>query len=350
MNRQQAIAVLVAGCLAATPVLAQQRQGERLSQDCREELITLCWETDEADRAAFRACLRERRAEISDSCTAELRERMRGRGRSGRLESRPEGLRPTARPARTVLYGEDPRQQVDVYEPATAIDPLPMVVFIHGGGWRAGNHKRVQVKPAHLNAQGYYFASSGYRLVPNVTVRQQAEDIGAALRALVGQAEAIGFDADRIVLMGHSAGAHLAALVATDPQYAGDAFEAIRGVVMLDGAGYDVKAQMASAGPQIWQIYYNAFTTDEAMQEALSPVTHVGGRDAPHWLALYVADREASAAQSDMLTERLRAAGVEAEAVAVEGTDHGRMNRELGTEAGEAQTRAVDAFLAQVLG
>lgn len=344
------LCALLAGLLAASPILAQQQRGERLSQDCREELIALCWDADDADRAAFRACLRERRADISEGCTAELRERVRERARTGRLESRPEGLRPVARPTRSVIYGADPRQQVDIYEPETAIDPLPLVVFIHGGGWRAGSHKRVQVKPAHMNAQGYYFGSAGYRLVPNVTVEQQAGDIGAALRALVGQASAIGFDADRIVLMGHSAGAHLAALVATDPKYAGDAFEAIRGVVLLDGAGYDVKAQMAGAGPRMWQVYYNAFTADEEVQATLSPVTHVGGRDAPHWLALYVAEREVSAAQSEMLAERLRAAGAEAEAVAIEGTDHGRMNRELGTEAGEAQTRAMDAFLARVLG
>ncbi|MEE4316582.1 MAG: alpha/beta hydrolase [Erythrobacter sp.] len=344
-----ALAALVAGALAATPILAQQRAG-RLSENCREELIALCYEVDEADRAAFRACLRERRAEIPDECKAELRARIEARGRQGSLETRPEGLRPTAKPTRSVLYGKDARQQVDVYEPEGAVDPLPLVLFVHGGGWRMGNHKLVQVKPAHLNAQGYYFASTGYRLVPDVSVAEQAGDIGAALRALRGQAGAIGFDADRIVLMGHSAGAHLAALVATDPKYAGEAFHAIRGVVLLDGAGYDVKAQMASAAPEFWQVYYNAFTADEAVQEALSPVTHVGGKDAPNWLALYVADREASSAQSEALAERLRAGGVEAEAVAVEGTDHGRMNREIGSEAGGVQTREVDAFLARVLG
>ncbi|KPP86650.1 alpha/beta hydrolase [Erythrobacter sp. HL-111] len=345
------LAALLAGALAATPILAQQQQrAGRLSEDCREELIALCYEIDETDRALFRACLRERRAEIPEKCRAELRARIEARGRANPLETRPEGLRPAAKVTRSVLYGDDPRQQIDVYEPEGAVDPLPLVLFIHGGGWRAGNHKAVQVKPPHLNAQGYYFASTGYRLVPNVSVEQQAEDIGAALRALRGQAGAIGFDPDAIVLMGHSAGAHLAALVATDPRYAGEAFDAVRGVVLLDGAGYDVKAQMAGAAPELWQVYFNAFTADEAVQEALSPITHVGGKDAPHWLALHVEGREASQVQSEMLAERLRAAGVRAEAVAIEGTDHGRMNRELGTEAGEAQTRAVDAFLARVLG
>jgi len=344
-----ALAALVAGALAATPILAQQRAG-RLSENCREELIALCYEVDEADRAAFRACLRERRAEIPDECKAELRARIEARGRQGALETRPEGLRPAAKPTRSVLYGEDSRQQVDVYEPEGAVDPLPLVLFIHGGGWRMGSHKLVQVKPAHLNAQGYYFASTGYRLVPDVSVAEQAGDIGAALRALRGQSGAIGFDPERIVIMGHSAGAHLAALVATDPKYAGDAFDAIRGVVLLDGAGYDVTAQMASAAPELWQIYYNAFTADKAVQTALSPVTHVGGKDAANWLALHVEDRAESREQSEMLARRLSAAGAKAEAVAISGTDHGRMNRELGTEAGEAQTRAVDAFLAQVLG
>ena len=349
MQRSARILALLAGIVAATPILAQQQRAGRLSEDCRKELIALCYEVDETDRALFRTCLRERRAEIPDQCKAELRARIEARGRAGALETRPEGLRPAARVTRSVIYGDHPRQQVDVYEPEGAVDALPLVLFVHGGGWRMGSHERVQVKPAHLNAQGYYFASTGYRLVPDVTVEQQAADIGAALRSLRGQASAIGFDSDRIVLMGHSAGAHLAALVATDPKYAGAAFETIRGVVLLDGAGYDVRAQMAGAEPEAWQIYYNAFTADEAVQEALSPITHVGGRDAPHWLALHVGNREASATQSKLLAERLRAAGVEAEAAAIEGTDHRRMNRDLGTEAGEAQTRAVDAFLARIL-
>jgi acetyl esterase/lipase len=82
----------------------------------------------------------------------------------------------------------------------------------------------------------------------------------------------------------------------------------------------------------------------------LSPITHVGGPDAPHWLVLYVAERDQSREQSEMLATGLVAAGAEAEAVAISNTDHGRMNRELGSPAGANQTEVVDAFLALVFG
>jgi acetyl esterase/lipase len=150
--------------------------------------------------------------------------------------------------------------------------------------------------------------------------------------------------------MGHSAGAHLAALVASDPQYAGEAFGAIRGVVLLDGAGYDVMTAAATPTMELPTLYKDVFGTDPARQKALSPITHVGGKDAPHWLALYVAERPGSKMQSEALMGALAKAGKDASAVAITGTDHGRMNRELGTEAGKAQTEAVDAFLKRVLG
>ena len=256
----------------------------------------------------------------------------------------------SAKISSTVVYGQDARQQVDLYTPDDAVGDAPLVVFVHGGGWQIGNRSLVQAKPQHFKDAGYVFASAGYRLLPDAPVEQQAADLGAALKALRAQAETGGFDRDTIVLMGHSAGAHLAALVASDPQYAGDAFGAIRGVVLLDGAGYDVMTAAATPTMELPTLYKDVFGTDPARQKALSPITHVGGKDAPHWLALYVAERPGSKMQSDALMAALAKAGKDAKAVAITGTDHGRMNRELGTEAGKAQTEAVDAFLKRVLG
>jgi acetyl esterase/lipase len=249
-----------------------------------------------------------------------------------------------------MVYGDHLRQQVDVYTPDNAVGDVPLVVFIHGGGWQMGSHKAVQAKPQHFKDLGYVFASAGYRVLPDAPVEQQATDVGAALQALRAQAQTGGFDPDKIVLMGHSAGAHLAALVATDPQYAGDAFGAIKGVVLLDGAGYDVAKAAAMPTMELPTLYKDVFGTDPARQKALSPVTHVGGKDAPHWLALYVAQRPGSKLQSENMINALAKAGRDASAVGIEGTDHGGMNRDLGTEAGKAQTDAVDAFLKRVFG
>jgi acetyl esterase/lipase len=341
----KALIALAAAATLATPILAQrQREGERLPPECRDEIMALCG----SDRSQIRTCLRDKRDQLSESCGGALRERIEARRGTGAGAGM--SAFASARVSSTVVYGSDARQQVDVYTPDDAVGDSPLVVFIHGGGWSIGNRSLVQAKPQHFKDAGYVFASAGYRLLPDAPVETQAADIGAALRALRGQWQAGGFDPDKIVLMGHSAGAHLAALVASNPQYAGDAFGAIRGVVLLDGAGYDVPKAMATPTMELPNLYKDVFGTDPARQKALSPITHAGGKDAPDWLALYVAERANSKAQSEALMVALRKAGVKAEAVAITGTDHGRMNRELGTEAGTAQTEAVDAFLKRVLG
>ncbi|MCK0128973.1 alpha/beta hydrolase [Erythrobacter sp. F6033] len=336
-----ALAILASTAAIATPILAQQR--DRPSRECMREVRELCGR----DRSQMRSCLQEKADQLSGECSSELRDRMQQRrGERGRRDQT--AAQTTKRPERTIIYGNDQRQQIDVFEPEGAVDELPLVLHIHGGGWSFGNHKLVQSKPAHFTSANYYFASAGYRLMPDAPVEQQAADIGTAIQALRGQAAAIGFDPDRIVVMGHSAGAHLAALVSTDPQYAGDAFDAIRGVILLDGAGYEITSSLANADAQAKTLYRNVFGEDTERHRALSPVAHVGSEDAPNWLALYVAERARSKSQSELLVAGLGDAGANAEAVAISNTDHGRMNREIGTEAGAQQTKAIDAFLRRV--
>lgn len=341
--RTFALTLSVAATLGGT---AMAQDGDRLSRSCIQEIRQLCG----SDRSQIRSCLRERFSDLSQACGKELRERIRQRRQSDGRMTQPE---PPAQASETLAYGDHPRQRIDIYLPdnpdGVKTDPAPVVLFIHGGGWRMGDHRTtVQSKPEHFNRNDYVFASTGYRLLPETPVEDQARDIGAAVRAVAMQGESNGIDPSRIVLMGHSAGAHLAALVASDPQYAGAAFDTVRGVILLDGAGYDVTTHMTAVGNRARAIYTDAFGTDPQRQAALSPLTHVGGRDAPHWLALYVAGREASKGQSEMLATALDKAGVNAQAMPISDTDHRGMNRAMGTARGAAQTQAVDAFLAQV--
>ncbi|MEL6737857.1 MAG: alpha/beta hydrolase [Pseudomonadota bacterium] len=348
MKRQMMVlAAGMAGVLITTPILAPtyaQRSGGRPSSQCVQEIMRLCGR----DRSQIPACLQSKGSSLSSKCQKEVAARMGQRmeqanGAAG-------GFQSGAKPTRTVLYGNEKRQQIDVYEPEGAVDDLPLVLFIHGGAWRMGDHKRVQSKPKHFGAQNIYFASAGYRVLPEAPVEDQAKDVGLAVQALVGQASSIGFDPERIVIMGHSAGAHLAALVSTDPQYAGDAFDAIKGVILLDGAGYDIAKNLAEGEPQAKFMFEEAFGIDPARHAALSPVTYVGGPDAPNWLALYVDTRPPAKAQAELLAGALSEAGSSAKAVAIANTDHGGMNRDIGTETGAAQTQAIDTFLAELFG
>jgi arylformamidase len=256
----------------------------------------------------------------------------------------------------TLAYGPGPLQQLDYWATSRATTPAgaPLVVFIHGGGWKRGDKQMMDgsAKLRHWQALGYAVASVNYRLVPDVRVEDQAADIAAALALLKARAPMLGFDPARIALVGHSAGAHLAALVGTDPAYlaaAGLSPGDIRGIVPLDGAAYDVPRQIKDGGRIMRGTYLQAFGDDPARQRALSPVFHAAAPNAPEFLILHV-EREDGTAQSEALARALRQAGTPAMLQGFAGKGlrgHARINRELG-EADYPATPMVAAFLARI--
>lgn len=269
-------------------------------------------------------------------------------GRSGWVEA------PAAAPDRTIDYGNDPLQKLDFWRARNVASAAPLIVFIHGGGWSRGSKDNAtgRWKAVHYPRQGYAFAAINYRLVPSATVEQQAQDVASALKALLDRALALGIDRRRVVLMGHSAGAHLAALVGTDERYlraAGLSFADLAGIVPIDGAGYDVAAQMADAGGFLKPMYQAAFGTNLARQQALSPTRHAGAPNAPRFLLLH-AGRPDAVRQTQAFAAALRAGDTEVEERQVAGAGlvgHMEINRRLG-DPGYAATPVVDAWLRRV--
>lgn len=249
-----------------------------------------------------------------------------------------------------LAYGADPAQKLDLARTVLSRQ-VPLIVFVHGGGWAIGDKTQATgAKAVHFNQRGWAFASVNYRLVPAATVEQQAADVARALAFLRTHAIERGIDSGRIVLIGHSSGAHLAALVASDPRYLAAAkvpMSAIRGVVLLDGAGYDVARQMASPVNRVAAMYTAAFGADPARHKRLSPIAHAAAPNAANWLLLAVAQRPDSTAQSNLLAAALVAAGSAARVVPVANSSHAMLNRQLGTD-GDAATAAVDAFIANL--
>jgi len=249
-------------------------------------------------------------------------------------------------------YGADPLQAVDYW--AAPSRDAPLVVFVHGGGWSRGD-KRMMAgsdKLAHWQAQGYAVASINYRLVPEATVEDEAADVAAAVAYLKARSGALGFDPDRIALVGHSAGAHLVALVGTDPAYlrgAGLSFADIDGVVPLDGAAYYVPQQLTD-GPRIMgRTYRQAFGDDTARQERLSPTAQAAAPNASEFLILHV-QRADGIKQSEALGAALRRAGTRAQVQGFAGTGlsgHAEINRRMG-DPGYPATAVLDRFLARV--
>lgn len=304
-----------------------------LPQECVTPKLRLCFAADAGMR---QECVLAAMQDMPDHCRKAISER--AASRAGPV---PAGWREDA-------YGADPRQKVDWAVPKDGSGRAPLLLFVHGGGWSIGDKRPgAGQKGAHFLGKGWAFASTNYRLVPSARVEDQAGDVAAAIAFLRRQP---GIDPNRIVLMGHSAGAHLAALVATDPTYlrgAGVPMGALAGVVLLDGAGYDVPRQIASRFNPVSDMYVQAFGTDPKRQAALSPAMHAAAPNAANWLILPVAHRADAVAQSEDLAGRLRKAGARAVVMPQRGKTHASLNRELGA-ARDPSTAVVDRWLAEL--
>lgn len=323
-----------AALLAASSMIvggAAIAQRERLPAECRQQIIDLC----RGAEGGIRQCLMTALPKLSDDCRKTIA------NRAAAKESAVTGMR-------EVAYGSDPLQKFDVAVPAGA-KRAPLLLFIHGGGWSIGDKRAGEsVKAPHFTSLGWAFASINYRLVPQATVEQQAGDLASAIAYARAHAAELGLDPNRIVLMGHSAGAHLAALVGTDPRYleaAGMPIKAVRGIILLDGAGYDIGKQMARLGNPVAPMYDAAFGKDPARQAALSPTLHAAAPTVADWLILPIEKRPDSMEQSQGLAAALGKAGAHAKVVPVFDKTHGSLNKELG-ESGDFATGEVDRFLA----
>lgn len=280
-----------------------------------------------------------------------LRERL-----AERMMQRGQDSAPRTPADRTLAYGSDSLQQIDFYRAKGVKGPAPLVVFVHGGGWKRGSKDSAASRhaPAHYNGLGYNYAAIDYRLVPQATVEQQGADVAAALRALLDRADELGIDRRRVALTGHSAGAHLVALVGTDERYlnaAGLSFADLAGVMPNDGAAYDVPRQIAEGGRFMHDTYLQAFGTDPARQRALSPTLQAAAPNAPAFLLIHV-QRPDGIAQAQALEAALQAAGTRVERRDFPGEGlrgHAEINRQLG-DPGYAATPVVDAWLKAIFG
>jgi len=235
---------------------------------------------------------------------------------------------------RDIAYAQpaSERNTLDVYAPTEGKDH-PIAFWIHGGGWQRGDKTEVQTKPQALVDKGFVFVATNYRFVPQVTIQQMAGDIAKSIRWVHDHAKEYGGDPNRFFVMGHSAGAQLAALICTDDRYLkaeGLSLSMIKGCVPVDGDTYDVPLQIATVEEQRATIYKQKFG-DEKSQQDLSPVTHVAqGKRIPPFLILHVADHPETKAQSNRLVEVLQKADISARAFPAEGKNHTTINAELG--------------------
>ena len=253
------------------------------------------------------------------------------------------GALPTgARLLRDLAYGDDRRQRMDVYIPADA-RAVPVLFLVHGGGWRRGDkaHGRLlDNKLAYWLPAGFIVVSINYRLLPQADVLTQRDDIVAALAKAQSLAPSWGGDPTRFVLMGHSAGAHLLALVASAPRDARIA-QSWLGSVLLDSGALDVERLM---NEQHHDLFDDAFGKDPAFWIATSPIRQLVSPTTP-WLAVCSSRRKQACDQVGAFARKVRATGGRIDELPMD-LSHGAINEALGLPGD--YTRQVDDFLRRV--
>lgn len=250
-----------------------------------------------------------------------------------------------------VPYGSDPRQRMDVYVPtglAASAVRAPVIFMVHGGGWRHGDKamgRVVQEKVARWVPLGFVLISVNYRLLPDTPVAEQERDVQAALMAAQQRAPQWRADSGRFILMGHSAGAHLVALLnARAPQALREGAWPWLGTVSLDSAMMNVPARMRA--PHL-PLYDDAFGTDPAYWVALSPFHQWTTGAPPMQMVCSTQRADDPCQQSDAMARHVRTRGGRAE-VLPQDLDHGEINAQLGLESD--YTRAVETFMASLDG
>ena len=213
---------------------------------------------------------------------------------------------------RDIAYSHDHgKQKLDLYLPEGRTN-FPVMVFIHGGAWRIGDRSFYRKVGVHFSREGIGVVIPSYRLAPIYRHPAQIEDVAAAFAWTVRNIAIHGGDVSRIYLVGHSAGGHLASLLALDDRYLaaqGISRNKIAGVVSMSGVY------------SIGRLEWNFGTTAQARRNA-SPLDHVKA-GAPPFLIMYCQwDYITLAGQAKKFHKALMKAGVKSEMIRLLGKNH----------------------------
>jgi acetyl esterase/lipase len=237
---------------------------------------------------------------------------------TGSAEAAATSTLPASSAARSPRVGRNPRQVLDLYIPtrATPASRAPVVVFFYGGSWQNGNRQLYRFVGEALARRGFVAVVPDYRVYPEVMFPAFVEDGAAAVRWVVENVAAYGGDDRRVFLMGHSAGAHIAAMLALDPSYleaAGVDRARLHGMIGLSGP-YDF---LPLTDPKLQAVF------GSARSQALSqPVRFVAASQPPLLLLHGLDDSTVSPGNSARLAAATTAAGASVKLIELPGYGH----------------------------
>ena len=245
----------------------------------------------------------------------------------------------------------DDAQRLDIYTPTTPQpEPRPVLIYVHGGGWYTGDKSKIQLKADWSLEQGFIFVSINYRLLPAARHPSNSQDVATAISWIRHHVGDYGGDPQSLFLIGHSAGAHLVALVATDERLLAAhelALDTIRGVIAIDTESYDVEARLRSLPAADRRLHLAVFGGHPVTWRDASPRVHAtAGKQTPPFLLL-VAGNSSTSEQARSFAAALERAGGIAHIEAFPEETHGSINGRLGRE-DHPPTAAVAQFLVEL--
>jgi arylformamidase len=248
---------------------------------------------------------------------------------------------------------------LDIYTLANQ-DPttkVPIVIWVHGGGWRQGDKKyQVNNKVTLMRSLNYIMVSINYRLSPfdfelnnpnRIKYPTHNNDVADAIRWVYDNIGTYGGDKDKIALLGHSAGAHLVSLTGTSPLFLPNKnlpLTALKGVACIDVDAYDI-ADISKKSNE--DLFINAFGNDPAILKEASPITHlVQGKTYP---AFFVAKRGGAnyIQNAEAFILKLQNVGATVSQVTANQYDHEGINVAIGAPNETVMTEPLKAFFKQ---
>ena len=205
-----------------------------------------------------------------------------------------------------IAYGSESRQRLDIYRPAAGNEPAPVIVFFYGGGWRMGDRNQYRFVGQAFASQGYLVVVPDYRLYPDVRFPDFVQDGADAVTWVQRNIAKEGGDPNRIILAGHSAGAHLISMLHADRQF-------------LDKAGFrrpadgssGLAATIGMAGPYDYKPtgrFRDILNVDGAGRPIM-PIPFIEGREPPLLLLHGESDGTVYLGNSEALAARTREKG-----------------------------------------
>ncbi len=250
-----------------------------------------------------------------------------------------------------IAYGAAPRQKLDIYAPQGLKALKPVLIFIHGGGWQRGDKSSAEKHGTFYAEKGAVFISINYRLSPKDKHPAQAEDSAAAVKWVYDNIHQYGGNKHSIHIAGHSAGAHLAALIATDERYlAAHSLSPLlfKSVIPNDTASYDFSTPLV-IGKRLVQPKIDAtFGTTPQKIKAASPISYVqDNKNLPPFICFVTGKRPDAVAQTHAFTAAIKTASGQSETHIIDGLSHREMNQAMSDPASPLAQRVLKALWEQ---